>query len=136
LRHASRSLIKQGHAPTLATWGLGSPLLGHATLTVSPGRIGLGEAVELSLTLGSTATQAQTLVVDYGIHHVKANGSTSPKVFKGWQLALAPGERRVLSRRHAIRPITTRRYHAGWHRVEVQVNGQAVAEAGFELVLA
>lgn len=135
LRHASRSLIKQGHAPTLAAWGLGTPLHGRAALTVSPQRIALGESVELSLTLVSTAPQPQALEVDVVIHHVKAHGGASPKVFKGWRLRLAPGEQRTLSRRHAVRPITTRTYHAGWHRVEVQVNGQAVAEGGFELVL-
>jgi hypothetical protein len=32
-----------------------------------------------------------------------------------------------------MRPITTRRYYPGWHRVQVQINGKAVAEAGFEL---
>jgi 3-methyladenine DNA glycosylase AlkC len=135
LRHACRGLIKQGHAPTLAAWGLGAPLHGRAALTVSPARIALGEAVELSLALASTAPQAQVLEVDVVVHHVKASGGTSAKVFKGWRLTLAPGEQRLLQRRHAVRPITTRRYHAGWHRVEVQVNGQSVAEAGFELTL-
>jgi hypothetical protein len=40
-----------------------------------------------------------------------------------------------LDKRHAVRPITTRHYFAGRHRVVVQVNGRAVAEAGFELAL-
>ena len=30
LRHASRSLVKQGHPPTLAAWGLGSGFQGQA----------------------------------------------------------------------------------------------------------
>lgn len=36
----------------------------------------------------------------------------------------------------AVRPITTRRYCAGRHRVVVQVNGHEVAEAWFDLALA
>jgi hypothetical protein len=64
---------------------------------------------------------------------VKANGSTSPKVFKGWNLTLAPGETRTLVKRHAVRPITTRVYHSGEHRVELQVNGAVVAAAVFAL---
>ena len=35
LRHASRSLVKQGHAPTLAAWGLGQGLQGKARLHLS-----------------------------------------------------------------------------------------------------
>ncbi len=133
LRHACRTLVKQGDPAVLNAWGLGQPLLGRARLDITPERIVLGDAVELRLTLVSTSPEPQTLLVDYAVHHVKANGSTSPKVFKGWTLDLGPNEGRALVRRHAVRPITTRTYHPGWHRVVVQVNGQAVAEAGFWL---
>ncbi len=35
----------------------------------------------------------------------------------------------------AIRPISTRRYHAGLHRVEVQVNGRVLSGADFRLAM-
>ncbi|MBL8343635.1 MAG: DNA alkylation repair protein [Rubrivivax sp.] len=133
LRHASRTLIKQGDARVLAAWGLGGRLRGQANLTVKPARIALGEAVQLTLSLRSTARTAQVLHIDYAVHHVKANGGTSPKVFKGWHVTLAPREARTLQRQHAVRPVTTRVYHPGRHRVVVQVNGQPVAEAAFTL---
>lgn len=133
LRHASRSLIKQGHPATLAAWGLGQALQGQAHLNLTPASVPVGDAVELTLQLHSHASQPQRLVVDYVVHHVGARGQTSPKVFKGWKLDLPAGAQRVLNKRHSLRPISTRRYHPGWHRVVVQVNGQAVAEAGFEL---
>lgn len=134
LRHASRTLVKQGDAATLAAWGLGTPLAGRAVLRIAPGHIVLGESVTLEVVLRSHADQA--LQIDYAVHHVKADGRSTAKVFKGWSLALAAGERRTLLRRHAVRPITTRRYHAGAHRVELLVNGRAEAEASFRLALA
>jgi 3-methyladenine DNA glycosylase AlkC len=133
LRHASRTLIKAGDAEVLRLWGQGTPLEGRATLQTTPGEIALGETVTLSATLTSLARQPQALVVDYVVHHVKANGRTSPKVFKGWSLTLAPGEVRTLVKRHAVRPVTTRVYHPGAHRVALQVNGAVVAEDGFVL---
>ncbi len=133
LRHASRSLIKAGDAAVLAAWGQGEALLGRADLAVAPAQITLGEGVRLSATLTSLSRRPQALVVDVVIHHVKANGSTSPKVFKGWNLTLAPGETRTLAKQHAVRPITTRVYHPGAHRVDLQVNGAVVASAVFEL---
>lgn len=133
LRHASRTLVKAGDGAVLQAWGLGQPLRGHAVLTVAPREIALGEAVTLTLHLRSTAAASQLLAIDYAVHHVKADGSAGPKVFKGWALTLPPRGERVLDKRHAVRPITTRRYHPGWHRVVVQVNGREVAEAGFEL---
>lgn len=134
LRHASRSLIKQGHAPTLTAWGLQQGLKGRATLSVSPVTAAVGSEVHLQATLHSTSRQPQDLVVDYAVHHQRANGSTSPKVFKGWKLTLAPGERRTLDKRHSLRPVTTRRLYPGTHRVALCVNGQVVAEAAFELL--
>ncbi len=133
LRHASRTLIKRGDARVLKAWGLGRPFAGEARLRVTPRRIALGEAVTLALTLHSGAKRAQTLVVDYAVHHVKANGTVSPKVFKGWNLSLAPGEAITLTKRHAVKPITTRSYHAGRHAVDVRINGVVCAEAFFEL---
>jgi 3-methyladenine DNA glycosylase AlkC len=136
LRHASRTLIKQGDAAMLKAWGLGRPLQGQLRLTLAPRRITLGESLQLDLQLLSTARRTQTLVIDYAVHHVKADGSLSPKVFKGWHLQLAAGETRQLRKNHPVRPITTRRYHAGRHVLDLRVNGQVLAEAEFDLQLA
>lgn len=135
LRHASRSLVKAGHPAMLKAWGLGRPLQGQATLSLSPRRLRLGESLQLELTLVSSARRAQTLVIDYAVHHVKADGSLRPKVFKGWTLTLAPGEVRTLRRTHPVRPITTRQYHAGKHALDLRINGQVLAESPFDLRL-
>jgi 3-methyladenine DNA glycosylase AlkC len=133
LRHASRSLIKRGDARVLAAWGQGAALRGEAELRLSPKKLKLGGNLALEVTLHPRGRQAQSLVIDYAVHHVKANGATSPKVFKGWALELAPGGERLLRKSHPVRPITTRRYFSGTHRVELLVNGRVAAEAEFEL---
>jgi 3-methyladenine DNA glycosylase AlkC len=135
LRHASRGLVKQGDAAVLAAWGLGRPLVGSATLRLAPAVLRLGEALQLQLRLHSQARMAQRLVIDYAVHHVKAAGHTTAKVFKGWVIELAPGEQRQLERRHALKPITTRRYHAGRHALDLRINGQVLARAAFDLLL-
>jgi 3-methyladenine DNA glycosylase AlkC len=136
LRHASRTLVKAGHPAMLKAWGLGRPLEGEASLALSPKRLRLGGSLSLEVTLRSAARRAQTLVIDYAVHHVKADGSRSPKVFKGWTLTLAAGEERALVKSHPIKPITTRTYHAGRHLLDLRVNGQVVAEVAFDLRLA
>ena len=69
------------------------------------------------------------------MHHVKADGSRTPKVFKGWQVELPPHGTATLAKRHSLRPVTTRRYHGGEHALSVQINGRTVAEASFMLVI-
>lgn len=133
LRHASRTLVKRGDRRVLKAWGLGGRFRGEVDLMLSPKRVAVGDSLKLVATLVSSARGKQTLAIDYVVHHVKANGSSSPKVFKGWTLSLAPGEMRRLEKTHSLRPITTRRYYPGLHRVELQVNGTVLAEATFTL---
>lgn len=135
LRHASRTLIKRGDSRVLSAWGLGGVFKGRAKLTIAPARVAVGGHLAIAIELTSAARRAQRLAVDYAVHHVKADGRTTPKVFKGWVLELAAGETRTLNKRHSLKPITTRRYHAGAHAVEVLINGRSVARAGFELRL-
>ena len=117
----------------LALWGAGAAFDGKASLRVSPVRLAIGERIELELRLASSSIEAQRLVIDLVVHYVKANGGTSPKVFKGWTIDLAPGEKRELRKALAMRDVSIRRHFAGRHLVAVQVNGTVLAQRGFML---
>jgi 3-methyladenine DNA glycosylase AlkC len=133
LKHACRTLIKQGHPQVLEAWGLGRPLRGGVTLAVSPRTLAVGESLQLTLQLQSSAARAQLLVIDYAVHHVKASGATTPKVFKGWTLQLGAHQQLTLHKRHSMRAVTTRRYHPGRHELDLRINGQVLARAFFQL---
>jgi 3-methyladenine DNA glycosylase AlkC len=135
LKHASRTLIKKGYPRMLGAWGLGEHLRGSAELALSEKKVSVGDSFALTATLVSTSARSQKLVIDYAVHHVKANGDTSAKVFKGWNVALAPKESRTLLKNHSMKLITTRRYHAGAHAVDLRINGEVVASATFQLTL-
>lgn len=133
LRHASRTLIKRGHAPTLQAWGVGKPLRGEVALRLSPKRARIGDAVQLTVTLRSAARSAQRLAIDYVWHRVSAGGGLAPKVFKGWAVELPAGGAVTLSKRHSLREVTTRRLLPGRHEIELQVNGRSAARAAFQV---
>lgn len=133
LKHASRTLVKRGDPKVLAAWGSRGRFRGEATLKIKPARVAVGGEVQLTLALTSRARTEQALLIDYAVHHVKADGTTAPKVFKGWELQLAAGAELVLTKRHSLKPVTTRTYYSGHHRVVIQLNGAAVAEAAFNL---
>ena len=135
LRHASRGLIKEGHAPTLAAWDLEHGFQGTAGLTLSAQRARVGGDIGLTLALRSTSRRPQTLVIDYIVHHQRANGRTSPKVFKGWKTTLDAGDTLTLAKTHSLRPVTTRTLYPGEHRVEVQINGRVCADGAFDLAV-
>lgn len=104
------------------------------TLAVSPERLRMGEGVTLDITLTSRAKVAQTLIVDYAVHFMRANGKTSPKVFKWTQLDLPAGEQVTLSKLHKLREVTTRKHYPGAHGGTVQINGQSLAQGAFDLL--
>jgi 3-methyladenine DNA glycosylase AlkC len=133
LAHASRTLVKRGHRPMLEAWGVGAAWQGAVHLQVSPRRIRIGESLRLEVRLSSTAHQPQSVVIDYAVHHRRADGTNAAKVFKGWTLTLEPGFTRALTKTHSMRPVTTRRYHPGPHEVDLRINGHEVARSGFVL---
>jgi 3-methyladenine DNA glycosylase AlkC len=136
LRHASRTLIKQGHGAMLVLWDAGTPFEGRCRLSIAPNRIAIGDAVQLTLVLRSSSGAPQSLLVDYTVHHVNARGGSSAKVFKGWRVTLEAGQVLTLTKRHSFKPVTTRRYHAGVQTIEVTINGAVVACGNVRLRLA
>jgi len=135
VRHACRTLVKKGHGPTLKALGYGPPEIEIKGLQVATPVVRLGKSLNFSLTICSTAQSLQPLIVDFIIHHRMANGRTSPKTFKWKNLDLASGDLVTISKKHPIKPITTRTFYAGRHILEIQINGEIVAKATFELDL-
>ena len=134
VRHALRSLVKSGHPDALTLLGAApDDRLAVAGVRIETATVTLGESLRFSFTLASRAEDPLRAVIDYVIHHRRANGTLTPKVFKLSTRTLAPGETAVISRTHPIRPITTRRYYAGEHLLEIQVNGRVLASAPFQL---
>lgn len=126
VRHALRSLIKQGHAGALKVLGVGArPEVCIGAVRAAPGSVRIGEELRFSFLLSSSASTPQDLVVDYAVHFVKANGAVRPKVFKLKRLSLAPHGSAELRGKVSFRPMTTRRHHSGRHRIELRVNGVA-----------
>lgn len=135
IRHACRSLIKQGHPGALAVFGFAPPQIAPPVITLGVAEVTLGEGLDFDVELRSTGDKAQRLSLDYVVHHRKANGTTSPKVFKWTTLTLEPGERRRLSRSHPIRPVTTRVYYLGEHGLGLRINGADFGHEVFTLIL-
>ncbi|MFV2000116.1 MAG: DNA alkylation repair protein [Acidimicrobiia bacterium] len=133
VRHACRTLIKDGHPVALEAFGFGPPKLKLSSLTVVSPIVTLGDKLKFTTDLRSTSDEPQSLVIDYLVHFRKANGAMVGKVFKWKTLTLGPGEVRKLERSHPIRPITTRRYYAGIQGLSLRINGLDFGYAEFEL---
>lgn len=135
INHALRTLIKKGDSRALALLGYGEANVTLDELDITPKTLNFDDSLTLSFTLKNTADKSQNLMIDYIMHFVKANGKTAPKVFKLKKTMLKANETLTIKKSHSIRPISTRKYYGGQHRVEIQVNGQVMGGADFELIM-
>lgn len=135
INHGLRTLVKRGDRRALAILGFGPANVDLRDLELSPARLHFGDALVFSFELRNRGTAAAKLMIDYVMHFRKANGKTAPKVFKLKQTRLAAGAAVAISKKLAIRPISTRKYYAGRQRLEIQVNGRVLGGADFELVM-
>jgi 3-methyladenine DNA glycosylase AlkC len=132
-RHALRHPVKQGHAGALQLLGFeAQPGVLVEQLAV-PDAVRLGETLQYTFEVVNTTEEPQEVVVDVVVGYRKARCTLSPKVFKLTQATLAPGERRELRGKLALRDLSTRRHHLGEHTLQVQVNGQRHPPARFVL---
>jgi hypothetical protein len=80
------------------------------------------------------ANSPQKLLIDYVVTFASGGRAPSRKVFKLKQVELGAGESVTLTKEHPMRLMTTRRLHAGEHRITLQVNGQPTQTLAFDLV--
>lgn len=136
IKQALRSLIKAGHPSAFDVLGYSAqPQVTVLDFQLNPHSITLGQDIEMALSLRSESNQQQTIVLDYKVHHIKANGTLTSKVFKWKTLTLTPFEHYDLIKKHPIKVISTRRYYAGMHKIEIVINGRVFIQHQFELTL-
>lgn len=135
IRHALRVAVKKGNPKALAILGFptSKPRLELSEPSVAPRRASLGDSVTLQFTLANPLKKTQKAMVDFQVHFVKANGSTSPKVFKLKAISLEPGQTLNLSKKLSLAPMTTRTLHAGEHRIDALINGHPFPLGSFRL---
>jgi 3-methyladenine DNA glycosylase AlkC len=133
IRHACRTLLKNGHHNVLALFGYAPATLLDVTFTLQHKRVKMGEIQEFTLLVVNNSCTPQALLIDYAMYHQKAKGKMTPKVFKWTRIILAGNAQKTITKRHSFKPVTTRRYYKGQHRIEILVNGKAFTKEDFEL---
>ncbi len=116
IRRGLRTLIKDGDPAALAVLGYApNPATAHADL---PTEIAIGDTLPLAVELRGHGK----VLLDIAVHFVKANGTTSRKIFKGGEVDLAGTA--VIRRTISFAQHSTRRHYPGPHRVEALINGR------------
>ncbi len=137
IKHATRTLIKEGHPGALRLLGFDPDIkIGNASLKVMTPQVILGEHLVFEVVIDFKNSDPQKVVVDYLLYFKKANGTLKPKVFKLSTQEISANTLLKRSKKHPLKPATTRQYYEGLQAVQLQVNGRLVGEqVAFELKL-
>ena len=133
IKHATRTLVKNGHAGALELIGFKKGAKVNVENFEVDKKIKIGDYLYFSFDVVSASSNQQKIVIDYLVYFKKSNGSWSPKVFKLTEKEIAGGQTISLKKRHSFKVITTRVYYSGRHKLAVQINGEEKALAEFIL---
>jgi 3-methyladenine DNA glycosylase AlkC len=135
IRHATRTLIKKGHAKAFLLHGVEAGKIAVLSQKVLTKKVKLGEALEVEIFIANLGKKSQKIILDSEISLLKANGSHNVKCFKGKSLTLAPKEEQRVTLRIPLRPVTTRTYYSGKQYWNSKVNGISQEKLAFVLTV-
>lgn len=135
VKHACRTLIKQGHSKTLASFGYLPADKLDVELSLDFNDVKFGSHQILTCKITNPGNKPHKVLLDYVIYHQKANAKLAPKVFKWKELEIAANETVTLTKKHAFVEISTRKYYSGEHACAVQLNGTEQPIVKFNLIM-
>ncbi|USB31834.1 DNA alkylation repair protein [Paenibacillus sp. YPG26] len=134
VRHGLRTLIKRGNPQALALFGLGDcSALEVQVLTVINPSVIVGDYLHFSFDILNQSDEPRKVRIEYEIGYMRSNGQLSLKRFKLSERLYNPGVTTIV-KKQSFKPITTRKYYPGMHRLGIIVNGQEMATVPFELM--
>ena len=133
LRHALRDRVKKGDSRALALVGAEGGEQLQAEGRLSEHHLRIGDKVQVEVAVTNPSGEPVQAEVDLVVHFIKANGKSAPKVFKGAQLLLQPGQTQHFRRTVSFAVHSTRQPYPGSHRLEIQVNGRLLPLGTLEL---
>ncbi len=134
VRHALRSLVKQGNRDALDILGFGgASRISIENVSITPKRAARGGRISITFDVRSRSSQAQRLMIDMRIHFIKANGKASPKVFKLKAISLPARGHNTIRKTVSLDDLTTRKHYPGRHVIDLLVNGRITSLGAFDV---
>ena len=132
IRHACRSLLKQGDPEVLKLFGFAKPTHVKIDNLQAQKSVRIGSKLAFSFDISSSKKKLGKLRIEYAIDFMKQNGKLSRKVFKILE-AVVDSRTKSVSKSHSFKLISTRKYYPGRHGIAIIVNGKELTNTAFTL---
>ena len=132
LKHGCRTLLKNGDTKILEIFGFKADSNISICNFVLNKSVKMGRDLKFSFLLKSVKSLGR-IRVEYSISFLRLNNKYSKKVFKISE-GLCNKNSKSISKYYSFRPISTRKYYKGLHKLNIIVNGIVLEEKGFEVI--
>ncbi len=129
LKHGCRTLLKEGDRDILNLFGFTNTKNITIKNVIIPSSVKMGDALEFSFVLHSNESLGK-LRVEYALTFARQNNRLSTKVFKISEFTCKT-KSKEFSKKYSFKPITTRKYYRGNHKLAIIVNGNILIEQDF-----
>ena len=132
---ALRVMVKNGHLGALKFMGveLVPNSLMCSEFKINKTKLKMGDQLQLNFSVKNMTQKKIKYIIDYVIYFKKSNCELSPKVFKLKTGFIDAGAALDIQKLHSFKPITTRQYYSGEHRVALKINGHESVAQKFDL---
>ena len=135
VRHALRSRIKMGDQQALEVLGFHTEAdVVVESAHVSPESLSVGQAVLVDCMLTYDGADKKRINVDIKLSCPNKTGRVPTKVYKVKALNIVAGDEVRITKSLMLKPMTTRRWHAGLYTLHLLVNGLEMPLGQFELL--
>lgn len=134
VKHGCRSLLKAGDPDILKLFNLHSDGLTLRNFDLVTKSVSMGERLHFNFSIKNESKEDRLVRIEYLVHLLKKNGDLAPKIFKISEREVSAGQEIDIERSHHFKPITTRVYYSGTHKLSVVLNGKVMNEESFDLL--
>ncbi len=134
VKHACRSLLKQGNQEILSLFGFNEP----KNISIKDFKVDkfayIGHNLEFSFVIKTKNKKLGKLRLEYIIEFVKNNAKLAPKIFKISEANLLSNTK-IVKKKYSFKKISTRTYYPGKHKISIIVNGCKMNNNSFDLLI-
>lgn len=135
VKHALRTLLKKGNKEALSIFGLNdSNKIVIENVSLTNNTVKIGDFIHFNFEVKNQSKKERNVRLEYKIDYVKANKSTSGKVFQISEFTLKPQSQKSFTRKQWFKQLTTRVHYPGNHKITLIINGDEKASTEVNLV--
>lgn len=134
IKHACRTLLKQGNTAVLKHFGLDSSKVAVANFRIDTPKVAIGNYLEFSFSIQNNDEKPQTIRLEYAVYYLRQNEQLSKKVFKISERIFEPNQSSHINRKQSFKLITTRKFYTGQQKLSIIINGEEKTSIPFELI--